>query len=362
MTTLLERGPELTGPECLRRTVREVCDAVGGTAAARTVEAVGGSHDLGLWELLCRRTGLSSLGLPLEHGGSGTLTEVAVACEELGRALLPVPFLASTVLAGQVLARCGPRSDDALALVAAGARATLAVAGPDGAWDPARLEVRASAQGLLSGRADFVLDGTTAELVIVAARTADGADLYLLSTDAPGVRAVAVEAFDVSRTQAVLTFDAAPAVRLTTCGTADPVLRAALRVAAVALAAEQLGGAQACLELTVGHLRRRGPDRPTGSAQAALRRCAELQVLVDSCREAVTRAAAARPGDDDPAAAADVVQDWCSAAYRTVTAECARLGAAGSDGHLYFRRARADAALLGAAPRGGGRRSSRLSA
>ena len=344
--------------ESLRATVRQVCADAGGPAAVRRLEAAGGLHDAGLWHVLGVEIGLAGLGLPDGAGGVGGLAELVAVAEELGRALLPVPFLSSTVLAGQVLAHSGPAAQASLERVAAGELATLALADASGAWVPAAVEVTAT-QGeggwTVDGVVPFVLDGADAALVVTAARTADGVDLFLVATASDRVDAVAVETLDLSRSQALVTFTDAPATRLTTGGGADAAVRPALDVAAVVLAAEQFGGTQACLEMTVAYVKDRHQfGRPVGSFQAVKHACADLLVLVEVSRSAVVRALEA---EGDPAAlaeAAAVAQSWCSDAYRTVTAETVQLhGGIGftweHDAHLYFRRARADAAMLGSA-------------
>lgn len=362
----------------LRQTVREVCDDAGGPAAIRRLDETGAQYDQRLWRLLSEQVGLASLGLPDRVGGMGGLGALATVCEELGHALLPVPFLSCTVLAGQVLARVGGAGEAALERVAGGELAALAVQCPDGWWDPTQVEVtavagpgspRPSADGIeasatdtallgaavLDGVVPFVLDGAAAAMLVVAARNADGVDLYLVDTADPAVDVVAVETLDLSRSQAVVTLTDAPARRLTTGGRADAAVRPALDVAAVALAAEQLGGAQACLDMTVTYVGdRRQFGRAVGSFQAVKHTCADMLVLVEGCRSAVVRAVAAHADPDQLAVAASVAQSWCSDAYRTVTAETVQLhGGIGftwdHDAHLYFRRARADASLLGSA-------------
>jgi alkylation response protein AidB-like acyl-CoA dehydrogenase len=344
--------------ESLRATVRDVCQDAGGPAAARRLEAGGGRYDTALWEVLGVQIGLAGLGLPEPAGGIGGLAEVAAVAEELGRALLPVPFLSSTVLAGQVLAHAGDAALPALERVAAGELTTLALADADGLWEPSQVEVTATvgADGCtVDGAVPFVLDGADAALVVVAARCPDGVDLFVLDTRSEGVDTVAVETLDLSRSQALVTFTDAPATRLTTGGSADAAVRPALDVAAVALAAEQFGGAQACLDMTVAYVKeRRQFGRPIGSFQAVKHTCADLLVLVEACRSALVRAVEAEGDPQALAEAAAVAQSWCSDAYRTVTAETVQLhGGIGftweHDAHLYFRRARADAALLGSA-------------
>jgi alkylation response protein AidB-like acyl-CoA dehydrogenase len=347
-----DRASEL---QDLRAAVREVCTDAGGPAAVRQLALDGPGYDPQLWEVLGRQVGLAALGLPESVDGVGGLAELTTVCEELGRALLPVPFLTSTVLAGQVLAAVGPAAAEALSRVAGGEVAALGVTGAAGVWDPAAVELRADpAAGTVDGVLPVVPLGAGADLYVVAARSEDGVDLFVVDAGS-GVAAVAVDSLDLSRPSAVVTFTDAPAARLTTGGSADAVVPPALDVAAVALAAEQLGGAEACLELTVGYIKdRRQFGRPIGSFQAVKHACADLLVQVETCRSAVVRALDAEGSPDALAEAASVAQAWCSEAYRSVTAETVQLhGGIGftweHDAHLYFRRARADAVLLGGA-------------
>jgi alkylation response protein AidB-like acyl-CoA dehydrogenase len=350
MTVLdTERESEL---QDLRAAVREVCQDAGGPQAVRGLDPGGPGFDARLWDVLARQIGLAGLGLPERADGVGGLAEVTAVCEELGRALLPVPFLTSTVLAGQLLAAAGPEADAALARVAGGEVAAAGVTGPAGVWDPGAVELQAA--GTVDGVLQVVPGGAGAALFVVAARTADGVDLFAVDAG-PGVDAVALDSLDLSRPSAVVTFTDAPAVRLTTGGAADVVVPPALDVAAVALAAEQLGGAEACLELTVGYVKeRRQFGRPIGSFQTVKHACADLLVQVETCRSAVVRAVDAEGSAEALAEAASVAQAWCSEAFRTVSAETVQLhGGIGftweHDAHLYFRRARADAVLLGGA-------------
>ena len=347
-----DRASEL---QDLRAAVREVCTDAGGPAAVRQLAPDGPGYDPQLWEVLGRQVGLAALGLPESVDGVGGLAELTTVCEELGRALLPVPFLTSTVLAGQVLAAVGPAAAEALSRVAGGEVAALGVTGAAGVWDPAAVELRADpAAGTVDGVLPVVPLGAGADLYVVAARSEDGVDLFVVDAGS-GVAAVTVDSLDLSRPSAVVTFTDAPAARLTTGGSADAVVPPALDVAAVALAAEQLGGAEACLELTVGYIKdRRQFGRPIGSFQAVKHACADLLVQVETCRSAVVRALDAEGSPDALAEAASVAQAWCSEAYRSVTAETVQLhGGIGftweHDAHLYFRRARADAVLLGGA-------------
>ncbi|MPQ96544.1 acyl-CoA dehydrogenase [Modestobacter sp. I12A-02628] len=349
MTVLdTDRAAELAD---LRDAVREVCRDAGGPAAVRALPAGGPGWDPALWDVLGRQVGLAGLCLPERAGGGGGLAELTTVCEELGRALLPVPFLTSTVLAGQVLAAAG--ADALVTRVADGTVAALGVTGPRGVWDPAAVELTAVG-GTVRGVLPVVPGAGGAQLLVVAARSAEGVDLYAVEAG-PGVDTVPLDSLDLSRPSAAVTLTGAPATRLTSGGTAGAAVVPALDVAGVALAAEQLGGAAACLEASVAYLgERRQFGRPIGSFQALKHTCADLLVLVESCRSAVTRALDAEGSPDAMAEAAAVAQAWCSEAYRTVSAENVQLhGGIGftweHDAHLYFRRARADAVLLGGA-------------
>lgn len=369
MTSTVTDGTALTDTELedLRETVRSVCADSGGTAAVRRLSEEAPGIDAGLWDTLGRQVGLAALGLPESTGGIGGLAEIAAVCEELGRTLAPVPLLSSTVLAGQVLAGCGGAgkapvgcggAGEALADLAGGAVHALAVAAPDGTWRADAVPVAASWQGsvpLLNGTAPFVLDGADAEALVVAAAGTDGVDLFLADPREPGVTVRRVPTLDLSRGQAVVTFSGARARPLTVGGEGADIVSRALDVALVALAAEQLGGAQAALDMTVAHVRERTQfGRAIGGFQAVKHACADMLLQVEAARSAVVRAVRADGSAKALAEAAAVAQAWCGEAFVSVAAECVQFhGGMGftweHDAHLYFRRAQSDAVLLGGA-------------
>ncbi|MER5176994.1 acyl-CoA dehydrogenase family protein [Streptomyces sp. NPDC002896] len=344
----------------LRDTVRAVCADAGGIAAVRALPEHAPGIDAELWDTLGRQVGLAALGLPEHAGGIGGLAEIAVVCEELGRTLAPVPLLSSTVLAGQVLARCGT-ADEPLAELAAGRVHALAVAAPDGVWRPDAVPVAVTWRDgvpVVDGTAPFVLDGADAEALVVAAEGADGVDLFLVDLvdpHGPGVTVRRVPTLDLSRGQAVVSFAGVRARALTANGEGTEVVGRALDVALVALAAEQLGGAQAALDMTVAHVRDRMQfGRAVGSFQAVKHTCADMLLQVEASRSAVVRAVRAAGSPESLAEAAAVAQAWCGEAFAYVAAECVQLhGGMGftweHDAHLYFRRAQSDAVLLGGA-------------
>ena len=357
-----DRASELAA---LREAVRDLIEGSGGIAPARRrlspepqdaqPNDADPGYDAQAWRLLGTEMGLAGLGIAEDLGGAGGgLAELSVVASELGRVLLPVPFFSSTVLAGQILARCPDTGPDLLARLSAGAElAAFAGTDPDGCWRPDRLPVQAEADGRLHGEADFVLDGAAAAHLVVAARTPDGCDLFLVAGDAEGVQTKALETLDPTRAQARVTFDGAPGTPLTTGGAGAGAVAAGLDVALVVLAAEQVGGAAACLDLAVEYAKLRHQfSRPIGSFQAIKHKLADLLLLVEMGRSAVDRAMAAEHDPPRLAEAAAVAKIWCSDAYTTVATENVQIhGGIGftweHDAHLYFRRARADEQLLG---------------
>lgn len=334
----------------LRAAVRDAAADLGGPDLCRSLDASGAGWDAAAWAVLAEQIGVGALGLPESCGGIGGLAELAVVAEELGAALMPVPFL-STVFAGQILGNTGG-ADDALAEIAEGATAAVAGLNRRGWWSPDDQVFTAADQGgswTVTGHAPAVLGAAGARWLVVTADTADGPDVFLVDSATAGVAVMPLETLDLSRAQAGVDLTDAVARRLTAGGNAAAALLPALDLACIVLAAEQLGGAQASLDLTVGYVKeRRQFGREIGSFQAVKHTLADLLVLVESSRSAVTRAVEA----DDLVEASAVAQAWCSDAYRTVSAEAVQLhGGIGFTWehhcHLYFRRARADAQLFG---------------
>jgi len=367
-----ERAEELAA---LREAVHDLIEGSGGIAPARrrldtVLGATGpgdtqpGDTDAGpgydeqAWRLLGSEMGLAGLGIAEDLGGvGGGLAELTVVAEELGSSLLPVPFFSSTVLAGQILARCPGTEPDVLARLCAGDElAAFAGTDSDGVWRPDRVPVQAQEAGTgwrLHGRAEFVLDGASAAHLVTAARTPAGCDLFLVAGDGEGVQRRALPTLDPTRGQAAVSFDGAAGTPLTTEGGGTAVVDAGLDVALVVLAAEQVGGAAACLDLAVEYAKIRHQfSRPIGSFQAIKHKLADLLLLVEMGRSAVDRALQAEQDPARLAEAAAVAKIWCSDAYTTVATENVQVhGGIGftweHDAHLYFRRARADEQCLG---------------
>ncbi len=355
----------------LRRSVRRVLDDAGGVAAARRVMLAGGNHDTATWQRLARDLGLAGLVVPERHGGAGLgWVEVIAVMEELGRALACVPFLSSSVLSTAAILAAG--SDDQqqqiLPPLARGdVTAALAWLEIGGDPDPATITTTARpAPGghvLLDGKKRFVIDGASADLLLVVARApgttgTDGLGLYEVPGGASGLRRHRLPTMDATRALAevVLADVRVPETsRLGGDATGWPTIARALERGQVALAAEQVGAAQRCLDLGIEYAKVRHQfGRPIGSFQAIQHSLAELFVMVESARSAAYYAGwAAEHADPDEATETTAcAAAFCADACFHVAAETIQVhGGIGftweHDAHLYFKRARAGRTVLG---------------
>ncbi len=319
-----------------------------------------------VWQLAAK-LGLPGIAIAEEYGGAGsTFAEQAIVLEEMGAALYGGPYLASAVLAATAVAASGDHAAcrDYLPGIASGELiGTLAITEDDGSWQPDGSTLAAAPDGdgwRLTGHKSYVLDGHTAGLILVVGRTAaqpprsDGLSLFAVGADADGLTRTVLPTMDQTRKLARLEFSSVPARLVGDNGAAGPVLERVLDVAAIALAAEQLGGAQRALDMAVGYAKVRHQfGRPIGSLQAIKHKCADLLLQVESLRSAVGYAAAAVAEDSTevPTVAA-LVQGYASDAYFQVAAENIQIhGGIGftweHDAHLYFKRAKSSELFLG---------------
>ncbi|GGX32166.1 acyl-CoA dehydrogenase family protein [Streptomyces chryseus] len=365
--------------EEIRRTLRELLAKRSGPEEVKSAVRTTAGYDDGLWRQLAEQVGLPGLALPAVYGGVGCGTvELALACEETGRVLLPSPLLATAVLAAPLIAALGtmaqreallpPVADGTLtatlAVPGGGLSAALALTGDNtgGEWAgggrSGGVQARRTGSGgrdgtwTLYGEAAQVLDGHSAGLLVVAAHTGGFARgrtlLFLVRAGAAGLVRVRQTTLDETRTQARVQLREVEAELLGADDAADVpgALADAGRTAAVVLAAEAVGAASYALERTVDHVKAREQfGRAIGSFQAVKHRLADLYVQVRAARSAAYYAAW------DPAtgglALAQAVE-----ALRTTTAEAVQLhGGIGftweHDAHLYFKRAASDELLFG---------------
>ena len=259
--------------EELRKTVRAFLDAKSSETAVREQMETENGFDPAVWSQMGEQMGLQGLVIPEEFGGSGfSFVELGVVLEEMGRALLCAPYFSTVVLAAQALIHSGDAAAKKKYLpgIAAGETiATLATTEPSGKWDESGITMQAKGSGssfTLSGTKMFVLDGHTASLIIVAARTGKGVSLFAVDGKAKGLTRTALSTMDQTRKQAKLEFADVPAELIGTEGKGWDVLSSVFDLAAVALAAEQVGGAQKVLEMAVEYAKVRVQfGRPIGS-------------------------------------------------------------------------------------------------
>lgn len=305
-----------------------------------------------LWQRLCTAMELPAIHVGAEYGGAGgSLVEAAIASEELGRGLTPVP-LPGTVVTIEALLRMGDdeqRRRLLPGLLSGEQIGAFAVAGPDAA-DPAAVTVRASGGHLaLSGECSPVLHGHVADLFLVPAERDGVLRLYLVAADAPGVSVAPLASFDTTRPVARLTLQRTPTEELVSSDGWDRVLD----VARVLLAAEMLGGAEACLALSVDYAcSRRQFDRPIGSFQAVKHACAEMMIEIDATRVAVMYAAMSAADPEQLSITAPLVKAQAADTFAMCAGSAMQVhgGIAFTwehDIHLYFRRAKTTEALFG---------------
>ncbi len=344
----------------LRRTARSFLELKADEAEVRRVMETPEGYDAGVWRQMADQLGWQGLAIPENLGGHGFgFAELGVVLEEMGRALLPGPFFGSVVLAGGVLMQCEDHHAKTRYLpgIASGDTiATLALTEESGRWDAEGIQAAAHRNGdtwILEGTKTFVLDGHIADLVLVAARTDAGISLFAVNRPDRLTRRM-LSTLDPTRRQARLDFVQTPATLIGCDGNAWPALGRALDIAAAGLAAEQVGGAQRCLDLAVDYAKtRRQFGKPIGSFQAIRHKCADLMLDIECARGAAQYAvqAAANLTDELPAAAS-LAKAYCSDTYaRAAAANIQIHGGIGftweHPAHLYFKRANSSGHLLG---------------
>jgi alkylation response protein AidB-like acyl-CoA dehydrogenase len=346
--------------EELRATVRAFLGKVSDEAAVRREMADERGYDPAVWTQLAEQLGLTGLVIPEPYGGAGFgAVELLVAMEEMGRVLLCAPYLGTAVFAANALLHCADSEtrEELLPGIAAGrAIVSVAHAEPNGRWDVAGIAMRARAKGdgfELDGAKVWVLDGHVADTLLVVARADDGLGLFRVDAAAEGVARALVPTLDTTRKLARIDLAATPARRV---GRGDQTanFERVLALVATALAAEQVGGAQRCLEMATDYAKTRLQfGRPIGSYQAIKHKLADMLVAVEFAKTAAYAAAFAAAEDDGelPEAAA-LAKAYCSEAYFHAAAENIQIhGGMGftweHPAHLYFKRAKASDLLFG---------------
>jgi len=336
-----------------RRMLAECCDL----RAVRRVLDAGQAYDEALWRQVAE-LGWLGTAIPEEYGGLGLGGDtLAVIAEELGRALAPLPVSSSIYLAAPCVLHAGSEAQrrEWLPALASGERiGTLAAAeGVVGVTDTAGHEARVVA-GRLTGVKQPVPDGAIAHWAVVTAHDEAGAlGLYIVDLAGPGVVRESLGCVDPTRPSARVAFDAAPAERLDGPVDAEAALRRALDEAAVWVAFEQVGGADAALALSVDYARiRHAFGRAIGSFQGIKHKLADMYTRNQIARANACCGAWALTADPGelPLAAASARFAASEAAEFAAKETIQTHGGIGAtweaDPHLFYRRARVLQGLL----------------
>jgi alkylation response protein AidB-like acyl-CoA dehydrogenase len=330
----------------LRRAIRAFLDREAPSTVVHEAAALeGDGFSREAWGRIVDEMELTKLAIPKQHGGAGaSFVEVAIALEELGRTLLPVPYLPTVTAAGTV-AGCGEREEvgEILTQIAAGSIATQALV--------SKLTARPDREAIrLDGVAEHVLDADNCDLVVVGARLGDEPALLALELGGDGIEIEPEEILDPTRRQATVRFGAAQSLQLCGPGAGAAALRRGRDLLSLALAVESLGAADRCLEMIAESL---GGQVPGGSSETRRQRRTELAAELEAARSTVYQAVGF--ADDEPEQlhlVAPLARAACGEAFLHIATEAVQLHGAKDfawerDANLFFRRAEATELLGG---------------
>ena len=347
--------------EELRQMVRRFCLEKSSEGEVRRLMESDDGFDPAIWMQMATQLGLQGIGIAEEYGGSGAdQLALSVVFEEMGRALLCAPYFSTVALAANLLTASGDETamKDYLPGIAAGETiATVALAERGRGWGQDGISLRASGgpdSWTLSGEKTLVLDAGIANLILVVARTSAGISVFAVEKGADGLAVEMLQTLDRTRRQARLTFESTPARLVGSDGEGWAAVARMLDLAAVSLAAEQMGGAGQCLELAIGYAKNRIQFGQTiGSFQVIKHKCAELYVAVEAAKACVSQASwVVATENEDLRGIVNVAKSYCSEVYFRVAAENIQIhGAIGftweHPAHMYFKRAKSSEHLFG---------------
>jgi alkylation response protein AidB-like acyl-CoA dehydrogenase len=318
------------------------------------------------WRKLNGELGLTAVRIPEAYGGHGFgFSELGIVLEEMGRALLCAPYFASTVLAAGAILNAGTEAEKQALLpgIASGDTvATLACAEDDGRWDAAGTTLVATPSGggyRLDGHKSFVLDGHTADTIVVLARAPgssgeSGLSFFTIPGDAAGLTRRLLKTMDPTRKLARLSFSAVEASLLGEAGAAVAPFNRTMNEAAICLANEMVGGAARLREDSLAYaMMRMQFGRSIASFQSMKHKAADMLLDVELAKSAAYYAAAALDdGDTDVAATASLAKACASETYLQIAIHAIQIhGGIGftwdNDTHLWFKRAKSSEVLFG---------------
>jgi len=354
--------------QLIRDSARSLLAERAGSAQLRRALDQPGGYDAQLWRTM-GELGWTGLAIPQAYGGAGLgWVELCILQEEQGRCLVASPFFSTCALAAPLIAGCGDEAQrgSLLRRIAAGeTRVGCALIGTDGRPPCDGVTVVLESRGgdlRLSGVGDFVIHGDAADLLLVLARApgsqgAGGISVAVIPAATAGVTVHPHLMLDLTRPMSRVEFAGVAVGRdqlLGEPGAAGSAVEEALELARIALASEALGGAERVLEMTTAYAKERVQfGRPIGSFQAIKHRLADMMIAVEAAKSAAWYAACvADERREELAEAAAIAKSYCCDAFFDCAANAIQLhGGIGftweHDAHLYLKRARATATLLG---------------
>lgn len=356
--------------------IRESADAfladISSSEAVRKVMASELGYDKEVWRQISEDMVWPALHIPEVYGGMGLgYVEMVALLEQMGKHLLCSPFFSTVCLAANALLVAGNEKQkcEILSKIASGAiTATLAFSGKNNLHGAASITCtykNENNQFILNGEYHYVPNGHSVDLIILAAREQNSAavSLFLLDANSKGLTRKYFDSMDQTRKQARLSLTNVIVENKNLLGPEKQgasLLEKILQLANIAIAAEQLGGAQKVLDMSVSYTKERVQfNRPIASFQAIKHKAADMMLKAEASRSAVYYAACIAQDffeggelSDELAEASSIAKAYCSDAY-FFNAGCAiqMFGGVGFtweyDVHLYFKRAKSSETYLG---------------
>ncbi len=337
------------------------------TTEVRRVAETEAGYDPEIWRAMAEELGVTAIHIPEAYGGAGLgISELAIAAEETGRALLPSPFFGSAVLAASAISEAGSGAQKQALLpgIASGqVIAALAAAEPGAGWNAGAFAATAVPDGdgwRLTGRKTHVLDGMAAHLVVAAAKLPDGTlGLFSLPADAAGLSRRPLQSMDPTRRLARFDFDGAAADLLGGPEAGEPAWSRTLDIATVCLASEMVGGAERLREDALEYVSMRMQfGRSIASFQVTKHKAADMLLDVELAKAAAYYAAAAADDGGEAeqtlSALASLAKAAASDTYMQTAIHAVQMhGGIGfthdNDTQLWFKRAKSSEVFLGSA-------------
>lgn len=359
----------------IRDTAQAFLAEISSSDAIRNAMATEQGFEDQIWQRICDEMYWQAIHIPEEYGGMGLgYVELVVMLEQMGQYLLCSPFFSTVCLGANALMVAGTpdqKQNYLSQICEGGLTSTLAYTSSNGQWGANAVQTTVATQGddyVLNGTYRYVPDGHTAELLIVAARNEgsageEGISLFAIPADTAGVKRTWLPTMDETRKQAEIVLTNVILSKdhlMGEQGRAWPQLNKVIQLATIATAAEQTGGSQQALDLTVAYTKERVQfGRPVAGFQAVKHQAADMMLRTEVARSAVYYAACVAeesmtggPLAGELAEAASVAKSYCSDGYFKNASDAIQLhGGVGFtweyDVHLYFKRAKSSELFLG---------------